>query len=215
MSEKPGERPRETGAVPVSTNLFRLLGVAPAMGRDFTADDEAAGAAAVAMLSYSFWQDRFGGRADIVGRVIYIDGAPVTVAGVMPEGFTFPEVEDVWLPLEHTAALQQRAPSSYLAVGRLKDGVSTETARAEIQTISRALAAAYPATNRDVTARVDTHAQFFMGPDAAIIYGSLWVAGCFVLLIACANLANLTLARTLGRSRELSTRIALGAGRGG
>lgn len=100
-----------------------------------------------------------------------------------------------------------------MAFGRLRDGVSVQAARAELETISRRLASAYPATNRGVTPRVDSFSQFFIGPDAPIIYGSLWAAAWFVVLIACANLANLALARTMGRSREFATRMALGAGR--
>ena len=99
-----------------------------------------------------------------------------------------------------------------MAVGRLRDGATLQEARAELETINRRLEAAYPATNRGVVPRVDTYSQFFIGPDAPVIYGSLWVAAWFVLLIACANLANLTVARTIGRWRDFSTRIALGAG---
>jgi putative ABC transport system permease protein len=165
------------------------------------------------ILSYRFWENRMGRRGDILGHTVLIDKAPATVIGVMPEGFDFPEQRTLWLPLEHTDALQQRAPGGYMAFGRLKDGATHASARAELQTINRRLAEAYPATNRDVTPRVDTYSEFFIGPDAPVIYGSLWASAWFVLLIACANLANLTLARTIGRSREFSTRLALGAGR--
>lgn len=213
IGERQGERPLETWAVPVTTNLFGMLGVAPALGRDFDESDESAEAQRVAILSHSFWENRFGKRGDIVGHMIRIDGAPVRVIGVMPQRFGFPAETNLWVPLERTAALLQRAPSAYLAVGRLKETATVESARAEIETINRRLAAEYPDTNRDVVPRVENHAQFFLGPDARMIYGSAWVAAGFVLLIACANLANLTLARTLGRSRELTTRIALGAGR--
>ncbi len=101
-----------------------------------------------------------------------------------------------------------------MAVGRLRDGANLQEARAELETINRRLEAAYPATNRGVVPRVNTYSQYNIGPDAPVIYGSLWVAAWFVLLIACANLANLTVARTIGRWRDFSTRIALGAGQG-
>jgi predicted permease len=208
-----GDSSTELSPVGVSTNMFKLLGVAPAIGRDFAPADEAADAPRVAILTHKYWISHFAQRPDIIGHIVRIDKAPVTIIGVMPEGFTFPEDNNLYLPPDPTVARVDRAPGTYMAAGRLKDGVTVETARAEIQTISSSLAAAYPETNRDVTTRVETHAQFFIGPDAPIVYGSLWAAAWFVLLIACANLANLTLARTLTRSREFSTRIALGAGR--
>ena len=115
-----------------------------------------------------------------------------------------------------TAELKQRGPTptAFLAVGRLRDGVSLRQARTELETIDRRLEAAYPATNRGVSPTVFTHAEANSGADASIIWGSLWAAAWFVFLIACANLANLSLARSIGRAREYSTRIALGAGQG-
>lgn len=212
FSDDGGERPVETLAFTTSANAFGLLGVQPLMGRDFVPADEKPGASPVAVLSYRFWALRFGKRPGIVGHIVRIDGAPATVIGVMPEGFAFPEQRDLWMPLAHTAELQQRRPMPYMAFGRLADGKKIAGARAELETINRRLAASYPATNRDVVPRVYTYSQIFVGPNAPVVYRSLWVAAWFVLLIACANLANLTLARTLGRSREFSTRIALGAG---
>lgn len=207
-------RPLDTFAAVVSSKAFGLLGVAPVLGRDFAAADEAPGAAPVVILSYRFWASRFGKRTDIVGSAIRINKAPATVVGVMPQGFDFPEQENLWMPLRDTPELRERGPGYYMAFGRLRDGASVAGARAEIETISRRLEAAFPAANRGVFPVVSTHAQFFIGEDAAIVYGSLWAAAWFVLLIACANLANLGLARTAGRSREFATRIALGAGQG-
>ncbi|HUA18480.1 MAG TPA: ABC transporter permease [Bryobacteraceae bacterium] len=198
----------------VSTNAFGLLGVSPILGRDFAPPDEAPGAPPVAILSYRFWESRFAKRRDIVGLTVRIDKAPTTIIGIMPQGFDFPVQENLWLPLAHTPELSPRNPGGFMAFGRLRDGVDVETARAELETINRRLETAYPATNRGVVPRVNTYSQVFVGPDAPIIYGSLWAAAWLVVLVACANLANLALARTIGRSRELSTRIALGAGRG-
>ncbi|HEX5229834.1 MAG TPA: ABC transporter permease [Bryobacteraceae bacterium] len=207
-------RPMDTSAATVTANIFGLLRVSPMLGRDFVPSDESPGAPAVAILSYRFWESRFAKRRDIVGLTIRIDQKPAVVIAVMPQGFDFPEQKNLWMPLAHTPELLQRGPGGYMAVGRLRDGVSVEEARAELQGINRRLEAAFPATNRGVVARVDTHAQFFVGPDVVVVYGSLWAAAWFVLLIGCANLANLTLARTLGRWREFSTRIALGATQG-
>lgn len=204
----------DTFATTVSSNVFKLLRVAPLMGRDFTPQDEAPGAPPVVILNYRFWVSQFGRRPDIVGTATQVGGAPATIIGVMPEGFDFPQRGILWMPLPHTPELNQRGPGAYMAVGRLRDGATARQARAELAAINQRLEVQFPATNRRVLPRVDTYAQFFIGPDASITYGSLWTAAWFVLLIACANLANLTLARTVGRWRDFSTRIALGAGRG-
>ena len=213
FSEAAGGRTMDTSAAAITANAFALLGVQPLLGRDFAAADEAPGAPQVAILSHRFWQARFGASPDVVGRTIALDGAPTTIVGVMPERFEFPSRHSLWFPLMRTPELEQRTPNGYLAVGRLADGATQKSARAELEAINRRLAAEYPATNRDVVPRVDTYAQFFIGPDAPWVYGAVWCGAWFVLLIACANLANLTLARTFGRSRELATRLALGAAR--
>jgi putative ABC transport system permease protein len=203
-------------AFTLSANTFGLLGVQPMLGRDFAPADEAPGAAPVAILNYRFWNSRFGKRADIVGLRVQINGAPATIIGVMPERFDFPTQENLWMPAVRTPELLQRdvTGGGYLAIGRLRDGARLQEARAELEAINRRLEADYPATNRGVLATDMTHAGMNSGPDAPIIWGSLWAGAWFVWLIACANVANLSLVRTIGRWRELSTRIALGAGRG-
>jgi len=207
-------RSTDATAFTVSTNVFGLLGVKPNLGRDFVPADEASGAAPVVILNHRFWESQFGGRRDVIGTSVLVNKAPATVIGVMPEGFDFPTQFDVWMPYMRGPEVNQRAPEAFMAVGRLRDGAKLQEARAELETINRRLEAAYPATNRGVVARVDTYSQANIGPDAPVIYGSLWVAAWFVLLIACANLANLTVARTIGRWSDFSIRIALGAGRG-
>lgn len=204
----------DASAFTVSTNAFGLLGVKPALGRDFVPADEASGAAPVVILNHRFWESQFGGRRDVVGTSVLVNKAHATVIGVMPEGFDFPTQFDVWMPFVRGPEVNQRAPEAFMAVGRLRDGTNLQEARAELETVNRRLETAYPATNRGVVPRVDTWSQSTIGPDAPIIYGSLWVAAWFVLLIACANLANLTVARTVGRWSDFSIRIALGAGRG-
>ena len=192
-----------------TANSFRLLGVRPVLGRDFVPADEIAGAAPVVILSYRFWESRFATRTDIVGMTVHINGAPATVIGVMPEGFV--SERSLWMPLADTPELHQKGFGGS-TFGRLRDGATLHAAQAELDTINRRLAAADPATNRDVVPSVLTYSQAFVGPDAPMIYGSMWVGAWLVWLIACANLVNLTLVRTMGRRRELSTRIALGAG---
>ena len=211
ISDDSGGKERLAAQI-ASADLFRLLGVQPLIGRDFIADDAVPGAAPVAILSYRFWQRRFGGNADVIGQTLETDETPLTMIGVMPEGFSFPEHQDLWMPVPSTLAPTDRAPSGFLVVARLSDGATVSGAQAELATISRRLAAAYPDTNRGVTPEVQPHAAFFFGDDAKVLYGSMWAATWFVLLIACANLANLSVARTLGRTHEFSTRLALGAG---
>lgn len=206
-------RSLDASAFTISTNTFRLLGVKPALGRDFVPADEASGAAPAVILNHRFWESQFGGRADVVGTSVLVNKAPATIIGVMPEGFDFPTQFDLWMPHMREPDVNQRVPEAFMVVARLRDGINLREARAELETINRRLETAYPATNRGVVPRVDTWSQSNVGPDAPVIYGSLWVAAWFVLLIACANLANLTMARTVGRWRDFSIRIALGAGR--
>jgi predicted permease len=206
--------PENIDITEVSSGTFQLAGQRPIMGRDFTPPDAEPGSARVAILNYGFWERRFGKDPSILGRAIRINGVPTTVIGIMPRGFSFPQKADAWVPLVRTAeALKRDNRDTWFAFGRLRPGVTIENARTEINTITKRLAIAYPATHQYPPATVWNFHQFFIGPDAALIYGSMWGAVAFVLLIACANLANLLLARAIGRSREISVRIALGAGR--
>lgn len=198
----------------VSANAFQLAGQHPILGRDFTPADEEPGTPAVAILSHAFWQRRYAKNPAVIGRTVRMNGSPTTFIGVMPEGFSFPQKQDLWVPLVKTAEVLNRVNhNTWMAFGPLKPGVTLESARAEILTIAKRLAIAYPATDQDIRVTVQNFHQFMVGDDAALIYGSMWGAVGFVLLIACANLANLLLARAIGRSREISVRIALGAGR--
>ncbi len=125
---------------------------------------------------------------------VQINGAPATIIGVMPQRFDFPTQYHLWMPFTQTPDLQQRGVShGYIAVARLRDGASLQEASTELDTISRRLAADSPATNRGVAPMVHTYSDMISGPDAPVIWGSLWAGAWFVLLIACANLANLTL----------------------
>jgi len=197
-----------------SADVFRLVGARPIMGRDFTYADEMPGAAPVAILNYGFWERRYGKDPAIIGRTVRMNGALTTYIGVMPQGFSFPQTVDVWVPLVQTPKVMSRENrDTWVVVARLAKGVTADTAQAEMDIIGKRLAAEYPMTNRELFPDIQTFTQFFIGPNGAMIYGSMWGAVGFVLLIACANLANLLLARAIGRSREISIRIALGAGR--
>jgi predicted permease len=201
-------------ATEVSADTFRLLGERPFLGRDFVESDEQPGAAPVAILSFGFWERRYSKDDDIVGKSIRLNGVPTTVVGVMRQGFAFPQKQDLWVPLLATANIQNRDNRNlWFAFGRLKEGVGLEHARAEMLTIGRRLESTYPRTNNDYIPRVRSFREFFISPGEDLIYTSMWGAVGFVLLIVCANLANLMLARTIARSREISVRLALGAGR--
>jgi putative ABC transport system permease protein len=197
-----------------SADTFRVVGQRPILGRDFTATDETFGAAPVAILNYSYWERRYAKDPGIVGRTVRLNGIPTTLIGVMPRGFSFPQKLDLWVPLVQTPkVLQRENRDTWMAIGRMAPGVTVESAQVEMDTIGKRLAIAYPLTNRDIHPLVQKFNEFFVGANATLLYGSMWGAVGFVLLIACANLANLTLARAIGRSREISVRIALGAGR--
>jgi predicted permease len=206
--------PETFSATQVSSNTFQLLGQRPILGRDFSRADDRPGAPRVAILSYGFWERRYGRNPRIVGDVVAVNGEPTTVIGVMPQGFAFPQNQDLWVPLVHTPDLRKRdARNLWFAFGRMSDGVTRTSAAAELEIIGERLARAYPDTNEGWIPRPLTFSEFFVGRNATLTYGALLGAIGFVLLIACANLANLMLARAMGRVREVSVRLALGATR--
>lgn len=220
-------------ATQLSANAFQVLGQKPILGRDFAASDEIPGAAPVTILSHRLWTQRYRQDPSIIGQTVQINSTPTTwgaidlvhstgttVIGVMPRDFDFPHHRvDLWLPLLQTAGLRfpdlhDRANRRFwFAFGRLADGAAFPTARAEMESLGRRLEHTYPSTNRGIVPTVRNFHEFWIGPSAVALYASMWAAVAFVLLIACANLANLLLARAVGRSREIAVRSALGAGR--
>jgi putative ABC transport system permease protein len=211
-------RAMDLRATTIDANLFGLLGVSPSMGRDFVRADAAIGAPPVVLLSHRIWQSRFAGRQDVIGSSVHIDGTSAEIIGVMPEGFEFPEAatDGLWMPIASTPDVERRGltPGGFTAVARLRDGFTIQAAREELETINRGLAQRYPDTNQELAPTIVDYAQFISGDDARMIWGSMWAAAWLVLLIACANVANLTLVRAVGRRREFTTCLALGAGRG-
>lgn len=204
--------PQTVFTTEVTTNTFRLLGVAPAVGRDFLPEDARPGAPPVVILRHDAWTRRFNGSADVVGRQIPLDGVPATVIGVMPEGFSFPAEQEIWTPMVPTqAALARETTYARYAYGRLGDGASVDAARAELLAIGRRLAQAFPATNQRVTPTVAGFDDWFIGSQSRAVYLGVWGAAVCVFLIVCGNVANLFVLQTIGRGAELRVRRSLGA----
>jgi putative ABC transport system permease protein len=211
-----GRAPERYQGPYISTNAFRLIGQAPLLGRDFLAEDDRPGAAAVVILGNGVWTNRYGSDRSVIGRSITVNDTAATVIGIMPEGFKFPSGGDLWMPLGQLPRLaeQKRDARTIIdAFGRLNDGVTLAQAQAEMSTIAAKLAQDYPDSNKDVTAVVMTFNERENGGPIKLVFLSLMGAVAFVLLIACANVANLLLARSAGRAREMSVRISLGASR--
>ena len=211
-----GHPKRYTGAY-VTEDFLRILGVSPAMGRDFTAQDNTPGAGKVALIGHGVWQRDFAGSADIVGKGIRLNGKPATVIGVMPKGFAFPTNEEVWIPLFSEYPPRQRndpAANNPAVLGILRDGVSLDQANAEATTLAKRFAAAYPETNKQFnTGQVQPLLETFTPRP---LRGTMWTMLGFcvgVLLISCVNVMTMQFARATLRAKELAVRSSLGATR--
>jgi len=207
-----GEPERYLGAN-TDQGFFEVLQVSPVLGRTFTHEEEDAGRDGVIVLSYNLWRGRFGGDPKILGQTLTLDGKPRIVIGVMPEGFQYPGQSEMWAPLGFDPAMRARRDYHRLRViGRLKDGITLERARSDYQALGMRLAQQYPVFNKDASIIVVPMLDDTIGdirPSLLILLGAV----AFVLLIACANVANLLLAKAAGRQREIAIRNSLGAKR--
>ncbi|MDP6579126.1 MAG: ADOP family duplicated permease [Vicinamibacterales bacterium] len=197
----------------VSVDLFRLIGETPIAGRDFNADDDLLGAPAVAILGSSVWRSRYGADPATLGRTVRVDGRLVTVVGVMPDQFRFPNGANLWLPIAQMPELLERPRDvrGLDIVGRLVDGVSLEEARTEIDRIGSTLAAAYPASNAEIRFTARPINDRFNANDP--VWDRFVQIGFIVLLVACTNVAGLLVMRSVSRTHEVSIRASLGATR--
>jgi putative ABC transport system permease protein len=211
-------QPENIGGLAVSPNFLPMMGVRPVMGRGFTADEEKAGAAPVVLLSYALWQSHFGSDPSAIGQTIRLDSRTMTIVGVLPPDFRWVEKCDVMEPMgvwatHNDSATDRGDRGDLLVAGRLAAGVRMEQARSEMETIAAGLARAYPGANAQSGVNLRPLREAYSGnvrPAMLVLLG----AAIFVLLVACANVANLFLMRGAVRAKEMALRIAIGASRG-
>ncbi len=209
---EPGVSPQSYHLQTATTGIFSMLHTEAILGRGFLPADGLPGADPVLVIGYEVWQERYAGAPGVIGRRVHVNGQAVTIVGVMPKGFRFPTAVALWMPLTSTPELDQRDHRPLRIYAILKPNVTIHQATLELELIARNLARQYPA-DKDLGVAVLTFHQLFNGGGIRTIFLLMLAAVGFVLLIACADVANMMLSRALGRQREMSIRTALGASR--
>jgi predicted permease len=208
-----GAEPIHSSGVAATANLFDVLAVHPMLGRGFSAEQNQPGKPCSIVLSAGFWRDRFSGSSRVVGQNLTVEGQPCTISGVMPDSFAFPaRNDDFWIPLQPTPASVHRGMNFLDVIARLKSGIGVGAAQTELKVTAQHLEKAYPDDNKGVGFGAEPYQQRITGDTRAALFALLGAVA-VLLLIACANIANLQMARALGRKREMAIRAALGAGR--
>src|SRR5262245_14203526 len=204
--------PEQLSGANISYNTFEFLGVAPILGRTFTAEEDRPGNDLVVILGHGLWERRFGSKPEVIGRKITLNNRSRTVIGVMPPDFKFPEVADLWVPLAIETSYWTRNSHGWDAIARLKPGVTLEQARSDMTAVASRIEEQNPVTNEGVGVILTPLREGLAGDYRKALLILMGVVG-LVLLIACVNVANLLLAQASSRTKEVAIRTALGAGR--